>query len=308
MSLRYHTTRLLAVLMLLLLVSSASNATVRIDSIPPNSQKTYTGYRLHLTNIEVLKKGGDWIKIRCDLINTGREDVALTKGQILPDELLIQFDESLSNSHLLAYEEQISQALSDQNKVLKAGQVQGSAEIRFSTTGVFTEKGGKVKTKKKKKEKDKKNSFQLADTEDTPAEEPFDKERCPDIQIEQIQVVKKTKNWLTLSYTITNKGKGPARILGKTKSKEDNVAVRANLSSSSRLTKGAIILGGDFFDGNNKELPNGFLQAQESCQGTIKLDIRKMTRYTSVIILELDAHDSIRECDETNNRQYIKVE
>ncbi len=128
-----------------------------------------------------------------------------------------------------------------------------------------------------------------------------EKQVCPDLVLNQINVVKKSKNWVTLEYTLTNNGKGPA-YLGKDTNGQ-GIALRAFLSSSEKISRGALPLGGGFVDsGKKKQLfPNN------SQTGTLKLDIRKMTRFTPYVIINLDPFNVIQECDKTNNYGNVKV-
>ena len=128
-----------------------------------------------------------------------------------------------------------------------------------------------------------------------------EKEVCPDLVLNSINVLKKSKNWVTLEYTLTNKGKGPAN-LGKDNNGQ-GIALRAFLSSSENISRGALPLGGGFVD-YGKE---GQLFPNNSHTGTLKLDIRKMTRFTPYVIINLDPFNVIEECDKTNNYGNVKV-
>jgi len=148
---------------------------------------------------------------------------------------------------------------------------------------------------------------ETAVTENTVKDESlyYDPESCPDLQIESIKVVKQKKNYVIIEYTIKNTGKGPAHIDGTSKSEDDNIAVKAFMTSSSKLTKGALVLGGNVLKSRSKK-PTPLLPS-ESYTTKIRLDINSMTKFTPVIILELDTFGQVRECDETNNKNYVKV-
>ncbi|MEM1322592.1 MAG: hypothetical protein AAGG75_20170 [Bacteroidota bacterium] len=318
----------------------------------------YEGYRLHLTNLKVLKKKDQQIKINYTLINTGREPVQLGNAQA-PEALLILFDQSLTTANLLAYQTEIKEQLLKEQLSIAAGQINSDRELTFHPQEIMTARGGEsekmekpveLETKIEETEIEAETVIAATETEtteavdapaapavemSTPAEEmpaallpeepattaaepeaakqekeiiPYlDKDNCADLKIDQIGIVKKSKNSITLSYTITNYGTGVAALFGESDKKEDNVAIRANISGSTKLSRGAIIIGGDYLS-KNKRSKKKELAPFESYQGTIKLDTRKMTRFTPNIILELDVYNSIIECDETNNRQHIVVE
>ena len=78
------------------------------------------------------------------------------------------------------------------------------------------------------------------------------------------------------------------------------------MSSSEKLTRGSIPIGGTFVK-NGKQIPDGKLYPGKSLTDEVKLDIQNMTRFTPIIILELDPYLSVQECNETNNINHIKV-
>ncbi len=131
-----------------------------------------------------------------------------------------------------------------------------------------------------------------------------EKALCPDLVLQSINVVKNKGRSVTLEYTLANVGKGPA-YLGKNK-RSQGIALRAFLSSSERISRGALPLSGGFVDydddgSGHKLYPNN------SFTGTLKLDINTMTRFTPFIILNFDPFNVIDECDKTNNYGSVKV-
>lgn len=141
-------------------------------------------------------------------------------------------------------------------------------------------------------------------TPDPDADEFLDRTSCPDLTLNDLQVVKMGKKWATVEFMITNVGKGPARIYGTTPKEADNVYIKAFLSGSKKVSRGATTLGGMYV---NKGVSNkaGKLMPDESMKLQMKIDIRKKTKFTSVLILDLDAFGNCRECDETNNKQHV---
>ena len=141
-------------------------------------------------------------------------------------------------------------------------------------------------------------------TRDPEADEFLDKTTCPDLTLNDIEVVKTGKKWVTVEFMITNIGKGPARIYGTTPKEADNVYIKAFLSGSTKVSRGATTLGGMYI---NKGVSNkaGKLMPDESMKLQMKIDIRKRTKFTTVLILDLDAFGNCRECDETNNKQHV---
>jgi hypothetical protein len=132
----------------------------------------------------------------------------------------------------------------------------------------------------------------------------LDKSSCPDLTMGDINVIKESKKWVTVEFQIMNEGKGPAMIYGTTPKEGDNVYIKAHLSGSKKVSRGAYTLGGMFI---NKGVSNkaGKLMPGESMTTQMKIDIRKKTKFTSVLILDLDAFGNCRECDETNNKRHL---
>ena len=74
------------------------------------------------------------------------------------------------------------------------------------------------------------------------------------------------------------------------------------MSGTPKLSRGAINIGGKFVKTGKSVLAPGEVNI-----GQIKLDISSQTRYTPVVILALDAFQTFRECDRTNNTGHVVV-
>jgi len=360
------TNLLLALLLVLVNTSTSTATTLQIPDGLPIIVQEYQGYRLHITNLELLEKKDNWIKIKFTAVNTGREDISLGIKKLVP--IVINFDHDFNASGLSPYKFDIQQGLLKHRMIVKAGQIKDNIEALImvnkpativdkiqpvkevkttipvvkeeeKVTAILTPTPKKEKIKKEeiekvtrettKVEKIEKVEIVKKDTEKKEAEESvsvmnpkveeekieivkkekpkrvfLDKNNCPDLAIDEIRVIKKSKRWLMLEYTITNHGSAEANLYGKEKGDQDNVAIRANLSGTTKLTRGSLILGGDFVtNAKNK----GVLESGKSYKGLMKLDISNMSRYTPVLILELDIYQTVRECDETNNRKHMQL-
>ena len=291
---------------------------VQLDSLPSIEKAyQYQGYRIELVAPKVIKRSKDWMKISCTIINTGREPVYTGKKSATKDKLIIQFDKSFDDAELLAYEEQIKESILKNDLKLFAGQMRSNTEIKFSTKDILTPKGASpTPAAEEEKPTDTVAILQpLADEAPSPdsdaeaeSELPWDPNACADLSLTNLQILKKSKRSITLLYTITNYGAGPADILGDSKVEGDNVAIRANLSSTDKTTRGSLLIGGQYINDKKVSRYNNLLPPNESYSGKLKLDISKMTRFTSYIVLELDIYNQLQECDETNNQLAIKVE
>ena len=128
---------------------------------------------------------------------------------------------------------------------------------------------------------------------------------CPDMTFKSVKVLKKTKNYITIEYTLENIGKGPA-LIGNGSKNNVSIAIRAFLSSSENLTRGSLPLGGGFVTYKNGKKEH--LDVNESLTGTLKMDIKKMTRFTPFVILNFDPFNALEECNKTNNYGNVRAD
>jgi len=133
-------------------------------------------------------------------------------------------------------------------------------------------------------------------TDDTP---------CADLVIGAIEVLEIQEKCLILQYTIYNQGAAPVNLFGEKKRKRtDNTVVRAYFSGDDQLNRGDIAAGAAYI--YEKDIPNnGILQNGEYHTGIIEVDRRKQSNYIAIILLQVDALDTLDECDETNNIGFI---
>ena len=129
-----------------------------------------------------------------------------------------------------------------------------------------------------------------------------EEEGCSDLILEELSVIKKTKNSVQLAYTIRNIGQG--RVFIGAKKKEEGIAIRGHLSSSEHLSRGALTVGGDFLSVNDEQAT---LSPGQSFSGSMKLPMYKLTKFTPYLILQIDPYQKVLECDETNNLNFINL-
>lgn len=126
---------------------------------------------------------------------------------------------------------------------------------------------------------------------------------CADLILEELKILKQNKNSVVLAYTLRNVGIGAVNINGSTSS-EEGLALRGHLSSSDQLSRGALTIGGKFVKADDSEAT---IQPGSSYQGSVKLPLHKLTKFTPYLILQVDPYQMIMECDETNNLQFINL-
>jgi hypothetical protein len=133
----------------------------------------------------------------------------------------------------------------------------------------------------------------------------YAQDSCIDLVFDTVQVIRMEEKFIELAFTIRNKGSVPAPIFGKSRSKQDNVAIHFYFSGTSRMTRGAMLVDGIYLTHGLKDT-KGMLAPNAVYSERIKLSLKKRIPLYGVILLQLDAFDVLRqECDETNNVQAI---
>ncbi len=261
----------------------------------------YRGYRLDLYDFQVVKKTDDWIKVSCSIVNSGRQDVNMGK-EGTEHWVQMNFDQSLFDQKLGGFRENIRHALAGENFKLEAGKILRAYEIKFSTTPPFKpRKEPQISFAESTELSKPSDSIASKGGDDEPVEEDLalrKKEACPDIFFSDLHILEQDDKWATLEYTITNQGKGVFRVYGEKTGDDDNLAVRAYISGVPVLSRGALPVGGQIIQEDNR---TGDLLPGDSYTGKLKLDVRKKTRYLKSLILSLESYQFADECDKTNN-------
>lgn len=268
------------------------------DTIPL-SDPAYAGHRLAVTDIKIVEKE-NWTSILFTAINTGREDI--TFGENTPKPHIVFEIEQLSKEYLGSF----TKTLWESDLKIKAGEILFDREIKFKRDSQIPAPVEKEVLSAEIAVTNLNDNSKTALTSNEPAEPIDDDSNCSDLVIESITILKKSKNTVTLKYRVKNQGKKPASIIGNSKNNEDNLAMSIHMSSSDKLTRGSILLDRTFLKGGS-QLPDGKLYPGKSVTEEIKIDITKMTRFTPMLILEIDPFLTVQECSETNNLNHIKV-
>ena len=164
------------------------------------------------------------------------------------------------------------------------------------------------KPKKQKKSKKKAEVFEAPVFEKKSLEEILaEKENCPDLVIESMNLIKFNNKKAVIEYTLKNVGKGPASIYDPSDKKGNAFGIRAYISGSDQITKGSFNVGG-FYTERGLDKSNGMLNPNETFTETIEIDIRRKSRYMKVLIFSADAFLKLQECDRTNNTNHIILE
>lgn len=306
------------------------------DTIEPSA--TYAGYRLFISDIGIYQVKSNWMRIQYKATNTGSESITTDKRSAAT-HIQFRFDKSLEVNRLEEYKGQIVKVLQYQKIDLQPGEQSEIKYLKFFTNAATYGMEDKIeeiveavpivekttsepqpktasnsnsnqdiktssKNERSKGGKSNSSTAQAAERTTVSTEELLrEKKYCPDLVIEEVKILEQSKRWLTLEFSIRNQGRGIAHLFGTERHERDNLAIMAYMSGSDKLTRGAISLGGMYVTKGE-----GALEPDEAMRGTIRLDIRTKTRYTPVVILSLDAYQTARECDRTNNTAGILVE
>ncbi|MBP7184246.1 MAG: hypothetical protein KBA06_01970 [Saprospiraceae bacterium] len=259
------------------------------DSIP---EQIYKGFRLGVSNIREVKKSKSQLLFTCDLANTGKETLT-SKDDDFEEKTIISFDNTLQDHGLSRFKEEIIHAILGANIKLKAGEVDLARDF-FA----------KIK-------KDKLNTFETETTESNYNATHFDTKYCPDLIIDSIIVVKKKRKEITLLASVRNIGNGPTTWIGNGKQVEDNLSINGYLSGTPVISRGAYNLGSHFIDKMNikdvKKIPHEYIDVGENIWVELLFDISSYSRYTPVLVLQIDPYLTIKECDRKNNEKFIII-
>ncbi|MEM7104408.1 MAG: hypothetical protein AAF502_14815 [Bacteroidota bacterium] len=135
-------------------------------------------------------------------------------------------------------------------------------------------------------------------------ENPETDKGCPDLEITTVKILEQKRKCIIVEYELVNKGDQPVRFGGDTRSIADNLAIQAHFSGDRKLNKGDILADGDFLIGNGENLE---LAPDETYKSTIKVSLKAKTNHIGVLILKADATHITKECDETNNTNFVII-
>lgn len=257
----------------------------------------YEGYRIHLTDVSVIKQDKNQLSVRFNLINTGRESVQFGNDHESAQKAVVIIDQKTMDQQLSDYQSQIKQQLLSTPLQIDAGKISYNTEFKIDLngqTGATTIQQPEETVTTPIVEEMTENTTEVDNTE------VIKEEACSDLVLENLKMIKKGIWTATVEYTIRNNGEGTAKLFDD----ELPLSVRITGSTSSTLNKSSVILGGQEIKEKNLKKE---LAPAESYKGSMKIDITNLSKYMPYLILELDADDIVTECDETNNKSSVKV-
>ncbi|RME13090.1 MAG: hypothetical protein D6816_00265, partial [Bacteroidetes bacterium] len=173
----------------------------------------YSGYRIQLANIEILKEDDNYLKLSMDVANTGRQNVDL-KRQDIRHWIQVLFTPEVDEGRLRLLKGNIREALFEKGLSLKSGQVKRDLNLRVSKLRkpVMPKNEVLVDTKPEKP------ANELPHPDESIAEKGGDaqlpeqdmglslNEPCPDIAFLHLYLKKEDDKYATLEYHIQNQG------------------------------------------------------------------------------------------------------
>lgn len=303
--------RQIFILILLLLLSSSvllAGTTTTLcfpDTVPANR---YAGYRLNVTGVILIKKSPQKAHFRLQLINTGKEYISLGEAGIENLPVQVLFDTAFYKIADYVLENDFRKALLNKKVALQAGQMKSDMELTVPLSRPIYTPVGEDNYLSKGIEPSKTGNSKESPVVKTPPNEkneiiftpPLDEKNCGDLRIDTARVIERSRKWILVEFTISNRGNNPVTIAGTDKGDEDNVALKAYFSGTGKLTKGAVAAGGMFAKDTPKSRVN-ILQPLDTYTAAFRMDLTLKSKYTSNVVLYIDNYQLIRECDETNN-------
>ena len=278
---------------------------IKFNDIP------YDGKRLYIGPFEANSSN----TLRYTISNTGRKDLRIGGDY---KNILIKLDPSIRSATSKTDFKPIIQKILENKKYIKAGTVLQDQLIRISDE---TNSQEVASSNKNTQNMPKKSSRPTPETSDmgngtVVLEMPETKKKrgkflnpddCPDLMIKNIEILKVNKYMIAIEYTIKNQGTGAASLFGPKKTTEDNMFLKGYLAATPKFSRSAVEIGEAVV---KKEVGNkdGILDRTREFKGKMYFNVRGRTNLTPYLILTLDPYQTVRECNERNNRSYIKIE
>jgi len=287
---------ILILLFISLTLGLAAASTAPRDTLMPSSI-SYAGYRVYIRNVKILKQKGSEYLLGMEIVNTGKRPISFGPG--FPSRYLqTRFDESLRNAGLLSLGLQIREGLLDTREKLDVGEWMTSMEILVRADAKIEEvtfsrdnfERVSSTVKRRNPASDNRASPEVAASAKTPS-------NCVDLVIAEVKILEQNKKNATVQVTISNEGSEsfPLDNINEGLSLSVFVSGSARISNSSKKLKQVNLT--ERLSSQTKAA----LSTGENVVLVERLDISDATRYTAVLIAQLDSGQVVAECNETNN-------
>lgn len=267
-------------------VSSAVDAVVEAtealetDSIPSEPTE-YVGYRVFLSNPELIKDKKSNFKIKVKITNTGSLSLDASEKTEYQSKLIVSSENELVKVDKEVYADLIHEKVRNSNLNLSSGQSQ-MLELKINIPkDRRMDEGGFTVSSRNRGVKD------------------YSRDLCPDLVVDSLVLVKRDKKNAYVSFQVKNVGKGAINVIGDPNNKSDNIVVGAYFSGTRKYSRGALLAGELFLTG--LEESKGILFPGQIMTGKMKVSRKKQSKYTKVLIIQVDSQGIVIECNETNN-------
>lgn len=271
----------------------------------------YKGYRLHVREARLIKQRRGRYLVAVKVVNTGARDIGLGPGFPL-HFLQTVFDDALTKGGLLPLATGIRRALVDEAVSLVAGEA--IEELKCWVTPQAATRTPTAKTdeievtyRERLPQKQPKPGTQegeaswYASAKPVPPPPPPDADHCVDLKLAAIDVLRRRKRSALVELTLTNIGTRTLKRedLGAGSSLDLYLGGGAEVTAASKRLARI-----DLAQRIGPSLGQG-LASGRSVAITERLDLSSLSRYTRVLVAQLDPGQVIPECDETNNETNV---
>ncbi len=273
-------------------------------------------YKLEISNLHKKESNKKNITLEFDLSNVGEEDLELPYQTPLAN-VDIQFEENEKSKALLAYHTLIIQKLANKNIDLPVGAVKSGLRMTFplQKKEIYREKKQAQvidSVKVMKAEILTQDSISLTEKKDPIIQKPLSKKdsglvkSSSDFIIDSIWIIEQKKKSARLGISIQNIGNQEVRIWGESAESNDNLAIKAYLSSLDHVTNSAYFLRGLYVEDEAKPI-GGILDAGQRLHVMMEISLKLKTKFNPYILLEINALQNITESNNANNFKAIRL-
>jgi len=233
-----------------------------------SAQPPYSGARLALFDIQILRQKNQTLTLRCRMANTGRQALGTKKNAA---EMVVEFDTIRLPSLLRGHESAIAEAVRGNCPKLKPGEISAAIWLNVRL-----------------------NSRETASKTGTGA--------CAEMVFDTAFVEEWGERTMRLRYFLKNTGNAPAHFF----SKNAEPLVNLYFVSGLKLTRGAIPAGSSRIQ-KGRETLDGLLMPGQILEGTVEISLKDRSKFSPNIALEFDPAQAVDECGRTGNVWVVRL-
>ena len=284
-----------------------TNLGTAADTLIPTGIK-YKGYRLHVRDAKLVRQRRGRYLIEVTVVNTGARAIGLGPG--FPVHFLqTAFDGALAQSGLLPLAPGIRRGIIEARLTLEPGEV--AERLSFWATAderTVLPAGGTDEFEvaerqplRKRRPEDRTQPIYASAKPIITPQQGASTTACVDLVVAAVEVVARDRRSATIRVVIANRGDLPltAASIGTGASLDLYLGGGAEITAASqRLARVNLSarLGPSLREG---------LTRDATLAVTERVSLSTLTRYTRVVVAQLDPGQEIEECDETNNEESV---